>query len=185
MTLIFDLINQSKKEITRAQSQIVKLLHGQMTFLCRRYVNQHEDAEECLSDGFCNVFTGIAGHDYISDDAFVGWVNKIMVNVCLRFLEKKNTFLIIGEEEAIDIPIQEIALAHLSTSEIFNLVANLPVGYKTVFNMHVIEGYSHEKIASSLKISEGTSKSQLSRAKQLLQKMLISNQDFYGKQQSK
>ena len=98
------------------------------------------------------------------------------------FLRKKNVFTIVGEPGAEDISLQEEALNNLSANEIFKMIVQLPVGYRTVFNLYEIEGMTHKEISSLLNISEGTSKSQLSKAKALLQKMILKNID-YGRQQ--
>lgn len=92
---------------------------------------------------------------------------------------KKTPFTIVSETVAEDLPLQEEALGKLSAAEIFNLIVQLPVGYRTVFNLHTIEGMPHVEIAALLGIAEGTSKSQLSKARTLLQKMLLQNQTDY------
>jgi RNA polymerase sigma-70 factor (ECF subfamily) len=108
-----------------------------------------------------------------------------MINECLMFLRKRHSFIISTEKEAEDIPLQEEALDNLSVAEIFNLVVELPIGYRTVFNLYVIEGMSHKEIAKMMGIAEGTSKSQLNKAKLLLQKNLLQKGGEYAKQRSK
>ena len=100
------------------------------------------------------------------------------------FLRKKNVFTIVTEATAEEIPLQEAALNNLSAEEIFNLIVQLPVGYRTVFNLYVIEGMPHGEIAGLLGISEGTSKSQFSKAKILLQKLLLQNDTEYVKRKT-
>jgi len=100
------------------------------------------------------------------------------------FLRKKNVFTIVTEATVEEIPLQEEALNNLSAGEIFKLIVQLPVGYRTVFNLHVIEGISHREIARLLSISEGTSKSQFSKAKILLQKLLLQNNTEYVKRKT-
>ena len=95
------------------------------------------------------------------------------------FLRKKNVFTIVTEATATEVPLQEEALNNLSAGEIFNLIVQLPVGYRTVFNLHVVEGMPHREIAELLGISKGTSKSQFSKAKILLQKLLLQNNTEY------
>ncbi len=107
-----------------------------------------------------------------------------MINECLMFLRKKNVFNMVTDSTAEEIPLQEEALNNLSATEIFNLIVQLPVGYRTVFNLYVIEGMPHGEISSILGIAEGTSKSQLSKAKILLQKMLLQNDIEYAKRKS-
>lgn len=108
-----------------------------------------------------------------------------MINECLMFLRKKNVFTIVTEATVQEMPLQEDALDKLSAGEIFNLIVQLPVGYRTVFNLYVIEGMPHKEVAALLNISEGTSKSQLSKAKNLLQKMLLQNDIDYDKRKTK
>ena len=107
-----------------------------------------------------------------------------MINECLMFLRKKNVFTIVTEATVQEMPLQEDALDKLSADEIFNLIVQLPVGYRTVFNLYVIEGMPHKEVAALFNISEGTSKSQLSKAKVLLQKMLLQNDMDYDKRKT-
>jgi RNA polymerase sigma-70 factor (ECF subfamily) len=108
-----------------------------------------------------------------------------MINECLMFLRTKNVFTIVTEATAEEIPLQEEALDNLSAEEIFKLIVQLPVGYRTVFNLYAIEGMNHGEIAEMLSISEGTSRSQFSKAKVLLQKLLLQNDIKYVKRKSK
>jgi RNA polymerase sigma factor (sigma-70 family) len=101
------------------------------------------------------------------------------------FLRSKHSFIIATEQQPEEIPLPGDALNKLSASEILNLIIELPVGYRTVFNLHVIEGFTHKEISRMLNIAEGTSKSQLNKAKLLLQKNLIKNDNEYARQQSK
>jgi RNA polymerase sigma-70 factor (ECF subfamily) len=108
----------------------------------------------------------------------------IMIRECLMFLRKKNVFTMLAEVEAEDIPSESGILSELSAAEIFHLIVQLPVGYRTVFNLHVIEGMEHKDIARELGIAEGTSKSQLSKARILLQKMLLQKGISYGQRKT-
>jgi len=108
-----------------------------------------------------------------------------MINECLMFLRVKNVFTIITEASAEEVPLPEEALDNLSAEEIFRLIIQLPVGYRTVFNLYAIEGMNHGEIAGLLNISEGTSRSQFSKAKVLLQKLLLQNDIKYVKRKSK
>lgn len=107
-----------------------------------------------------------------------------MINECLMFLRKKNVFTLVSDAEAENISLDEDLLDRLSAAEIFNLIVQLPVGYRTVFNLYEIEGMPHKDIAALLGISEGTSKSQLSKSKILLQKMLLQKGVKYVKRNS-
>lgn len=169
---ISELIREAKRGSTAAQKCLFDRLADNMLLLCRRYVKSREDAEEILLDGFYKFFKNLPAFNYRGEPALYAWLKRIMVNECLMFLRKKNVFTIVTESVAEEIALAEEALGNLSAAEIFNLVVQLPVGYRTVFNLYVIEGMDHKEIAGMMGISEGTSKSQLSKARSLLQKML-------------
>jgi RNA polymerase sigma-70 factor (ECF subfamily) len=126
-----------------------------------------------MLDGFLKFFKKMPDFQYQGDASFYVWLKKIMINECLMFLRKKTVFTMVSETAAEELPFQEEALDNLSAAEIFNLIIQLPVGYRTVFNLFEIEGMSHREISELLGIAEGTSKSQLSKAKSLLKTMLL------------
>lgn len=174
-----ELIKKAKQGSAAAQKYLFDQFADKMLFVCRRYVKLPEDAEELMLNGFYKFFKNIAAFNYQGEAALYAWLKKIMINECLMFLRKKTVFTIVSETSAEELPLQEEALDRLSAAEIFNLIVQLPVGYRTIFNLHAIEGISHSEIAVLLGIAEGTSKSQLSKAKTLLQKMLLQNQTDY------
>ena len=174
-----ELIKEAKQGSGAAQKCLFDQLAEKMAFVCRRYVKNSEDAEELLLDGFYKFFKKLSSFNYQGDAALYVWLKRIMINECLMFLRKKNVFTIVTEATAEEIPLQEEALNNLSAGEIFNLIVQLPVGYRTIFNLHVIEGMPHREIAELLGIAEGTSKSQFSKAKILLQKLLLQNDTEY------
>jgi RNA polymerase sigma factor (sigma-70 family) len=182
---ISTLIYESKQGSNAAQKCLFDEYADKMMLVCKRYLKKTEDAEEILSDGFYNFFKGLNSFVYKNDAAVYAWLKKIMVNECLMFLRKKNVFTIMPELVEEDCPLQEEVLDNLSAAEIFNLILQLPLGYRTVFNLYVIEGIPHAEIACLLNVSEGTSKSQLSKAKTLLQKYLLQNGTEYVKRKSK
>jgi RNA polymerase sigma factor (sigma-70 family) len=167
------LIREAREASPAAQQCLFELLSARMSLVCRRYVKSREDAEEIMLDGFYKFFKNLAAFDYQGEKMMEAWLKKIMVNECLMFLRKKKAFIIVTESAAEDITLEEEALDNMSAAEIFNLIVQLPVGYRTVFNLYEIEGMNHKEIAVLMGISEGTSKSQLSKAKSLLQKMLL------------
>ena len=175
------LIKEAKDGSKGAQKCIYDTWSGKMMMVCRRYAKSSEDAEEIMLDGFFKFFKTISSFQYQSDAALHMWLKKIMINECLMFLRKKNAFNMVSESAAAEIPLEEDVFNLLGAAEIFNLIVQLPIGYRTVFNLHVVEGLEHQEIAGILGISEGTSKSQLSRAKTLLQKMLVSHGTTYVK----
>lgn len=178
------LIKEAKQGSATAQQCLFNLLGDKMMLVCKRYVKSPQDAEEVLLDGFYKFFKNLSSFDFQGEAALYGWLKKIMVNECLMLLRKKNVFTIVTDAETIDFPLEEDALNNLSAREIFDLVLQLPVGYRTVFNLHVIEGMEHKEIAALLGIAEGTSKSQLSKAKALLQKNLLQKGTGYVKRKS-
>ena len=180
-----NLIKLAKLGNAAAQKGLFDLFAARMMLVCRRYVKSGEDAEELMLDGFFKVFHNLPAFQYRDEGALYAWLKRIMINECLMFLRKKGTFTIVAETDAQELPLQEDALDNLSAAEIFNLIIQLPAGYRTVFNLHVVEGLLHGEIARLLGIAEGTSKSQLSKAKNLLQKMLSQNQTEYARRKSK
>jgi RNA polymerase sigma-70 factor (ECF subfamily) len=180
-----ELVKEAKQGSTAAQKCLFDQFAEKMLLVCQRYVKSPEDAEEVLLDGFYKFFTKISSFNYQGDAALYAWLKRIMINECLMFLRAKNVFTIVTEATAEEIPLQEEALDNLSAEEIFKLIVQLPVGYRTVFNLYAIEGMNHGEIAEMLSISEGTSRSQFSKAKILLQKLLLQNDIKYAKRKSK
>ena len=181
---ISQLIKEAKQGSTAAQKCLFDEMADKLLMICRRYVKNREDAEEMMLNGFYKFFKNLSSFSYQSDAALFAWLKKIMVNECLMFLRKKNVFTMVSDAEAENISLDEDLLDRLSAAEIFNLIVQLPVGYRTVFNLYEIEGMSHKDIAALLGISEGTSKSQLSKSKILLQKMLFKKGIHYVKGKS-
>jgi RNA polymerase sigma factor (sigma-70 family) len=179
------LIREAKHGSAAAQKCLFDLYASRMMLICRRYVKSVEDAEEVLLDGFFKIFRAISQFNYQGDEAFHGWVKQIIINECLMFLRKRSPFAVVAESDAEEVPFPAEVLDSMSASEILLLIIQLPVGYRTVFNLHAIEGFTHPEIAAMLGIQEGTSRSQLAKARQLLQKMILTKQPGYGSRQSK
>lgn len=182
---ISELVKEAKQGSTAAQKCLFDELADKLLMICRRYVKTPEDAEEIMLDGFYKFFKNLPSFTYQGDAALFSWAKKIMINESLMFLRKKNVFMMVSDSAAENISLQAEALNNLSAAEIFNLIVQLPVGYRTVFNLYEIEGMKHKEIAELLNISEGTSKSQLSKAKILLQKMLSQKGIEYANRKSK
>jgi len=180
-----ELIKEAKDGSAAAQKYLFDLMADRLLIICRRYVKSPQDAEEIMLDGFYKFFKNLPSFAYQGEAALFVWIKKIMINECLMFLRKKNVFSIVSDSNAEDIPLEEEAINNLSAAEIFNLIIQLPVGYRTVFNLYEIEGMGHKEIAALLGISEGTSKSQLSKSKILLQKMLLQKGIKYVKRKTK
>lgn len=181
---ISQLIKEARQGSAAAQKCLFDEMANNLLMVCRRYVKNPEDAEEIMLDGFYKFFKNLSSFTYQGDAALFAWMKRVMINECLMFLRKKNVFTISSDLVAEEISLQEEALDNLSAAEIFNLIIQLPVGYRTVFNLYEIEGMNHKEIAALLHISEGTSKSQLSKSKALLQKMLLKKGIEYVKRKS-
>ena len=180
-----ELIREAKQGRSSAQKCLFDLLADRMLVVCSRYVKGREDAEEVMLDGFYKFFKNISSFNFLGEAALYSWLKRIMINECLMFLRKKNVFTIVAETGGTELSLNENALDDMSADEIFQLIHQLPVGYRTVFNLSVIEGMSHEEIGELLGIASGTSKSQLSKARALLQKMIYQTGIEYSKQNSK
>jgi RNA polymerase sigma-70 factor (ECF subfamily) len=178
-------IQDARQGNAAAQKYLFDRLSNPMMAVCCRYLKNREDAEEILLDGFCRFFTHLASFKYQGEAALYAWIQRIMVNECLMFLRRQHSFSMLTEEAAEEIPRADEIISQLSAGEIFALIVRLPVGYRTVFNLHIIEGMEHKEIAETLGIAEGTSKSQLSKAKLLLQKMLLQKGIHYVKRKSR
>lgn len=162
------LVTALKAEESRAQKVVYERYAGKMLAVCTRYVANKADAEEIMIDGFMRVFQKI--NQFREDGSFEGWIRRIMVTESLMFLRKhKSWHSEMGIDEMPGEPDYEWAETTLEADDLLRLINQLPDGYRTVFNLYAIEGYSHTEIAEMLGISEGTSKSQLSRARVLLQ----------------
>jgi RNA polymerase sigma factor (sigma-70 family) len=173
------LLKECKKGSITAQKYLFDRYANQFFLLCRRYLKNNEQAEEVMMNGFFKIFTGIRHFNYINDAASIGWMQKLMVNECLQALRKKHSFLQVAENEAEDIAADTDVFADMGAAEIYKLIVQLPAGYRTVFNLYVIEQMSHKEIAGLLNITEGTSKSQLNKARQMLQQ-LFHQKNFSG-----
>ena len=182
---IAQLIKEAKAGSNAAQKCIFDLFADKMMVLCCRYVKNKEDAEELLLDGFCKFFKNLSNFQYQGEAALFAWIKKIMINECLMFLRKKNAFRMVTEADAAEVSFDDEGFSKLSVEEIFSLIVQLPLGYRTVFNLHAIEEMTHAEIASLMGISEGTSKSQFSKARSLLQKLLTQKETTYVNRKTK
>lgn len=155
----------------RAQRALFKAYSQRMFVLCYRYVKNKEDAEEMVSDGFVKIFHSLSSFDYKNLKSLEAWIKRIMINECLMFLRKRKiTFL--DENVAVNVESKNKADDELAANELYDLLLSLPVGYRTIFNLYAIEGYSHKEISKLLGINEGTSRSQLTKARSSLKEMV-------------
>lgn len=171
VTELFDsqLIDLCKKGDRAAQKRLYDLLAPRMFPVCMRYIGDRVLAEDLLQDGFVTLFTKI--DSYKGEGSFDGWARKIFVTTALMSLRKKDALKMSDDlEEARSIRSESVnQIQSLGYKELMELVMSLPDGFRTVFNLYVVEGYSHKEIGDMLGISEMTSRSQLSRARAILQ----------------
>ncbi|MFT3702883.1 MAG: sigma-70 family RNA polymerase sigma factor [Agriterribacter sp.] len=166
--LIIGCINNDRK----AQERLYKQFYGAMATICMRYTQNEEDAVEVLNNGFLKVFKHIQQFDKEKAGLYT-WIRKIMVNTAIDFIRQNSKHA--GKVEidhATEPYIDSEALQKLDAQELLLLVRKLPPATQMVFNLYIIEGYTHKEIGAQMGISEGTSKWHLSEARRLLQKSL-------------
>lgn len=165
-----ELIIACKKQDRRAQRMLYERFSPAMFGLLKRYMRTREDAEDVLVEAFFKVLTNI--DQYQNKGPFGGWVRRIVINEALMALRKKHNFNLTVEIEHHDVPASPKVVDRLAANDILELLDQLPTGYRTVFNLYVIEGYKHREIAELLGVSINTSKSQLILAKKRMQTLL-------------
>jgi RNA polymerase sigma-70 factor (ECF subfamily) len=139
-----------------------------MMTVCLRYAGDSKEAEDILQESFIRIFSYI--NQFRFEGSLEGWLKRIVVNTALRLLQRKKLrFLEIDDEQETPPFVDPHVLDELSAEELLRLISRLPEGYRIVFNLHAIEGYDHNEIAAMLNISSGTSRSQLAKARRLLQ----------------
>lgn len=156
-----------------AQRELYNRYSPKMLSVCYRFGNNREDAEDMLQEGFIKVFTQI--HTFQNKGAFEGWIRRIIVHTCINFLKKNKKFSnSIDLDQADYLEVKEETMPSVMQSrQIIECIRLLPVGYRTVLNLYALEGYSHKEIAEMLDIEESTSRSQYTRAKVMLEAILI------------
>ena len=175
------LLQGCRKQDRQSQKLLYKQFYGYAMSVCIRYTRNYEDALEVMNDAFLKVFTKIDRYD--PDRQFKSWFRKILVNCSIDKINKelKNKNHI--EIEDLDIPDQQMKQEQIQTSnELIDLVQKLSPAYRSVFNLYVIDGYSHEEIGEMLGISVGTSKSNLAKARMRLRELLVKiDKDEYSR----
>ncbi len=156
----------------RMQESLYRKYSAKMYAVCLRYASNTDDARDLLQEGFIKVFRNL--EKFRHEGSFEGWMRRVFVNTSIEHFRKKVYTNSISEKEEMAVEDASwTALDNLAEKDIVQLVRELSPGYRTVFNMYVIEGYSHKEIGDLLGITEGTSKSQLARAKAILQKKVV------------
>lgn len=158
----------------KAQKELYDLYSRKMMGVCLRYVNDRETARDLLQEGFIKVYTTM--HSYTGKGAFEGWMRMIFVNGALEYLRKTDVLRNSADIGSLSEQMgeNETAVSKLSAEELIGLIKQLPDGFRTVFNLYAVEGYSHKEIAGMLHITESTSRSQYVRARQWLQEQIKS-----------
>lgn len=173
-----DLIKGCQQNDPLLQRALYEEYSPAMLGVCRRYMRRLEDAEDVLVEAFCKVFKHIK--QYKNQGSFEGWIRRIVVNESLMFLRKKHALKNAHEiQDHFDLRDDQNIEADLAAKDIIYLLNQLPNGYRTVFNLYVLEGYKHREIAELMGISINTSKSQLILAKKRLRNLLV-NLDYPG-----
>ena len=163
LTVLIDLATANDR---KAQQEIYARFSPRMLSVCRMYIKDLQHAEDVMLSGFMKVFLNIKNFE--DKGSFEGWIRRIMVNECLDKIRTSKKIHFIDDEFEIQDGLGEIN-CNLGIEEIQTAIDNLPEGYKMIFNLYAIEGYKHKEIAEMLGINEGTSKSQLSNARKMLQ----------------
>jgi len=168
-----DAISMAKKGDYTAQRYLYDLYRSKWFMICMRYLPNKADAEDALQNGLIHIFSKLDQFDPEIGD-FGAWTSRIMANDCIQSIRKNQKNMMVQELNN-ELPVfytEESALDKISREDIMKIIQKLPSGYRIIFNMYVFEGYSHKEIATQLNISEGTSKSQLFKARKMLQEAL-------------
>lgn len=162
----------------KSQAELYQKYAGRMMSLCQRYTRNRSEAEDVFHEAFIKVFNNL--HHFKLQNSLEGWIRRIMVNTAINHYQKHKKHFQQSDIESVHETFSEepTILSAMSNDELMELVGALPPGYKMVFNLAVIEGYAHKEIAEILGISEGTSKSQLAKAKIYLQKLIEKKMSF-------
>ena len=163
----------SIKNNASAQEAFYNKFSPKMLGVCYRFARNREDAEDMLQEGFIKIFTQL--HQYRNEGALEGWIRRIIVHTCINVLKKNKKF-----SESVDIihansiyVREDMIPSIMQAKQVVECIRMLPMGYRTVLNLYAIEGYSHKEIAGMLEIEESTSRSQYTRAKAMLEEILI------------
>ena len=173
---LFEIIKGCVKGDGKCQQIIYQKFYGKMLGVCMRYSRDREEAKDTLQDGFLKVFTNIK--KYEGKGAFEGWIRKIIINTALDKIRKGKQIIQYADSEYVEKNTEDVQeeenkeYNNISKEEIMKAVQQLPIAYRTVFSMFVVDGFSHQEIADQLGINIGTSKSNLSKAKMSLKKII-------------
>ena len=169
-----ELVKQCAKNDRKAQKEIYQLFAGKLFSICLKYSKNKQEAQDNFQDGFITIFDKIGQFKF--KGSFEGWLKRVMVNTILLKYRNRNVLNIVTEEipdeVIVDIDDDEVSLDFL-----LNLIQELPDRYRMVFNLYVLDGFSHKEISKMLHIAEGTSKSNLARARAILKQKIELHQE--------
>jgi RNA polymerase sigma factor (sigma-70 family) len=169
---INELLTRCKAGERKAQEMLYKQFASKMLGVCMRYATDKMEAEDMLQNGFIKMFKKL--EDYRGDGSFEGWVRRIMVHSSIEYYRKHHKMVVMDVTEIGNEPsVNPTAMANMGVKDLMGIIQQLSPGYKMVFNLYAIEGYSHKEIADMVGITEGASKSQLSRARTILKDMVL------------
>lgn len=174
-----EIIAAALQNDAKAQKKIYEFYAPRMLSVCFRYMNNMETAKDMLQDGFVRVICKL--HMYNGTGSFEGWMRRVFTTTCLEFLRKKDALRLSASIEDVMQPMVDTStdvISQISADELMEMMCKLADGYRTIFNLYVVEGYSHAEIAQMLNISEITSRTQFLRARKGLQEMI---EKAYGK----
>lgn len=166
---IEQLIKRCKKQDIEAQEQLYRLYAHKLFPVCLKYSASYQQAEDNLQDGFLTIFSKIA--QYKDKGSFEGWMKRIVINVALQKYRKQAVFEIIREDHFKE-PEIEVDEENISVDYLLEIIQQLPDRYRQVFNLYVLDGFSHKEIAQIMNITTGTSKSNLARARVILKEKI-------------
>jgi RNA polymerase sigma-70 factor (ECF subfamily) len=170
---IDELMNDCRKGSRKAQEGLYKMLAPKMLGVCMRYATDKMEAEDMLQNGFIKVFNKM--DDFRGEGSFEGWVRRVMVHTSIEYYRKHHKMMQIVDIDTpgIEPSVDPLAASNLGVKDLLALIQQLPPGYRMVFNLYAIEGYSHKEIGETMGITDGASKSQLSRARAILKEQIL------------
>ncbi|MBQ5982787.1 MAG: RNA polymerase sigma factor [Prevotella sp.] len=175
-------LQRMKTEKQRAMSQLYQMYVEELSSVCYRYVPSSDDAKDVLQNSFVKIFTSLPTFEYRDESSFRNWMIKVVVNEVLHLLRERKRLRFTNLKESVVeyVEDEEPFVEHITADQLHQLISQLPDGYRTVINLYVFEGYSHQKIAEMLNITASTSASQLYFAKRLLSRKI---NEFINKRQ--
>jgi RNA polymerase sigma-70 factor (ECF subfamily) len=171
------LIIQCKKQDAQAQGALYQKYSGVLFAICLRYSPNYAEAQDNLQDAFLTIFKKV--EQYSGKGSFEGWIKRVTVNTVLQKYRKKRHFDIVNEDQIADEAEVEVEDNNIPLDGLLQMVQELPDQYRLVFSLYVLDGYSHKEIGERLGISDGTSKSNLARARKILQKKVTNFKDTH------